>query len=400
MMSLLAPGIPLSLYIHLPWCVEKCPYCDFNSHQLDEQFDEKKYVASLLLDLEQDLPKIWGRSVETIFIGGGTPSLFSGTAIDELISGVRARLMLRADLEITLESNPGTADSNNYLAYRQSGVNRLSIGVQSFDDVQLKKLGRIHDASQAVDAFKMARDAGFERINIDLMYALPGQSVADALRDLDQAIALNPEHISWYQLTIEPNTTFNRYPPKQLPDDDLIWEIQQAGAKKLQQAGFMQYEISAWSKGSEQCQHNLNYWEFGDYLGIGAGAHGKITDLSEAKIYRTRRRKQPLHWLNDEMNFLADAPAIEKADLPLEFMMNVMRLNNGASMSTFTERTGLLITDIMKPLKEGRDNKLIDPRLDRLKPTAQGQNYLNDLLALFMDVKIDTTNNITIKDIT
>ena len=194
-MSLLAPGIPLSLYIHLPWCVEKCPYCDFNSHQLTEQFDEKKYVASLLKDLEQDLPKIWGRSVETIFIGGGTPSLFSGPAIDELISGVRARLMLRADPEITLESNPGTADSNNYLNYRQAGVNRLSIGVQSFDDQQLKKLGRIHDASQAVDAFKMAREAGFERINIDLMYALPAQSVEDALQDLDKAIALNPEHI-------------------------------------------------------------------------------------------------------------------------------------------------------------------------------------------------------------
>lgn len=399
-MSLLAPGIPLSLYIHLPWCVEKCPYCDFNSHQLNEQFDEKKYVASLLKDLEQDLPKIWGRSVETIFIGGGTPSLFSGPAIDELISGVRARLMLRADPEITLESNPGTADANNYFNYRQAGVNRLSIGVQSFDDTQLKKLGRIHDASQAVDAFKMAREAGFERINIDLMYALPGQSVEDALDDLDKAIALNPEHISWYQLTIEPNTTFNRYPPKQLPDDDLIWEIQEAGAKKLQQAGFKQYEISAWSKKSEQCQHNVNYWEFGDYLGIGAGAHGKITDLSEGKIYRTRRRKQPSHWLDDKMNFLADAPAIEKADLALEFMMNAMRLNSGVLVSTFTERTGLLITDIMDPLRKARDNHFMDTRLDILRPTTQGLNYLNDLLAIFMDVKINQANSIVIKEIT
>ena len=399
-MSLLAPGIPLSLYIHLPWCVEKCPYCDFNSHQLTEQFDEKKYVASLFKDLEQDLPKIWGRSVETIFIGGGTPSLFSGPAIDELISGVRARLMLRPDLEITLESNPGSADSNNYLHYRQAGVNRLSIGVQSFDDKQLKKLGRIHDASQAFDAFKMAREAGFERINIDLMYALPAQSIADALIDLDKAIALNPEHISWYQLTIEPNTSFNRYPPKQLPDDDLIWEIQQAGAKKLQQAGFEQYEISAWSKKSEQCQHNVNYWEFGDYLGIGAGAHGKITDLSTEKIFRTRRRKQPSHWLDDEMNFLADAPAIEKNDLPLEFMMNAMRLNSGVSINTFTERTGLLISDIMEPLRKARHSHLMDTRLDILKPTTQGLNYLNDLLAIFMDVKIKKTNNIVIKEIT
>jgi putative oxygen-independent coproporphyrinogen III oxidase len=399
-MSLLAPGIPLSLYIHLPWCVEKCPYCDFNSHQLNDQFDEKKYVASLLKDLEQDLPKIWGRSVETIFIGGGTPSLFSGPAIDELISGVRARLMLRPDLEITLESNPGSADSNNYLHYRQAGVNRLSIGVQSFDDIQLKKLGRIHDASQAVDAFKIARDAGFERINIDLMYALPAQSVEDALVDLDKAIALNPEHISWYQLTIEPNTGFNRYPPKQLPDDDLIWEIQQAGAKKLQQAGFEQYEISAWSKKAEQCLHNVNYWEFGDYLGIGAGAHGKITDLSNEKIIRTRRRKQPSHWLDDEMNFLAAAPAIEKNDLALEFMMNAMRLNSGVSINTFTERTGLLITDIMEPLRKARSNHFMDPRLDILKPTTQGLNYLNNLLALFMDVKIKKTSNINIKEIT
>ncbi|MFT5452351.1 MAG: putative oxygen-independent coproporphyrinogen III oxidase [Enterobacterales bacterium] len=399
-MSLLAPGIPLSLYIHLPWCVEKCPYCDFNSHQLNDQFDETKYVASLLKDLEQDLPKIWGRAVETIFIGGGTPSLFSGPAIDELISGVRARLMLRADLEITLESNPGTADAQNYLNYRQAGVNRLSIGVQSFDDQQLKILGRIHDASQAVDAFQMARDAGFKRINIDLMYALPAQSIEDALKDLDKAIALDPEHISWYQLTIEPNTTFNRYPPKQLPDDDLIWEIQQAGAKKLQEAGFTQYEISAWSKKSEQCQHNVNYWEFGDYLGIGAGAHGKITDLSNEKIYRTRRRKQPSHWLDDKMNFLADAPAIEKTDLPLEFMMNAMRLNSGVSISTFTERTGLLISDIMEPLRKARNNNLMDTRLDILKPTPQGLNYLNDLLALFMDVKITQTNDIVIKEIT
>ncbi|PCJ49600.1 MAG: YggW family oxidoreductase [Gammaproteobacteria bacterium] len=397
-MSLLAPGIPLSLYIHLPWCVEKCPYCDFNSHQLNESFDEKKYVTSLLTDLEQDLPKIWGRSVETIFIGGGTPSLFSGAAIDELISGVRARLMLRADPEITLESNPGTADANNYQAYRNAGVNRLSIGVQSFEDAQLKKLGRIHDASQAVDAFQLARKAGFERINLDLMYALPAQSVEDALVDLDKAIALNPEHISWYQLTIEPNTGFNRYPPKQLPEDDLIWEIQQAGAEKLQTAGFKQYEISAWSRDFEESQHNLNYWEFGDYLGIGAGAHGKITDLSEGKIFRTRRRKQPSHWLDDQNNYLAEYSAIKNNDLALEFMMNILRLNRGVSAQVFTERTGLMLHEISSALTKARNKSLMDKRSDILRPTARGLNYLNDLLALFMDVEVK--NNIVIKEIT
>jgi len=293
--SLLAPGIPLSLYVHLPWCIEKCPYCDFNSHEIPADFDENLYVKGLLRDLEQDLPKIWGRTVESIFIGGGTPSLFSGSAIEELLSGLRARLMLRADPEITIESNPGTADTKNYSAYRQAGVNRLSIGIQSFSDKQLDILGRIHNSNQSVDAFKLARDAGFERINLDLMYALPGQSVADAMEDLDKAIALQPEHISWYQLTIEPNTFFNKNPPGQLADDDPIWDIQQAGIKKLNQAGFTQYEISAWSKPAEQCEHNLNYWQFGDYLGIGAGAHGKITDLSTEKIVRTRRKTPPHH---------------------------------------------------------------------------------------------------------
>ena len=401
-MSLLAPGIPLSLYVHLPWCVEKCPYCDFNSHQMSADFNEQQYVQALFKDLEQDLPKVWGRTVESIFIGGGTPSLFSGPAINELLSGIRSRLMLRADPEITMESNPGTADASNYSAYRKAGVNRLSIGVQSFNDLQLKKLGRIHDANQAAEAFHLARKAGFERINLDLMYALPSQSVAEAMDDLDKAIALQPEHISWYQLTIEPNTVFNRNPPKQLADNDLIWEIQQAGVEKLQQAGFKQYEISAWSKGGEECKHNLNYWQFGDYLGIGAGAHGKITNLSTEEVCRTRRKKQPSHWLTPNIDTIAGYTAIERHDLALEFMMNAMRLNSGVPSQLFTERTGLAIFEIIKPLNKAKSQKLMEQRIDILRPTEVGLNYLNDLLGLFMSENTRSekqTDSISIKEI-
>ena len=399
-MSLLAPGIPLSLYIHLPWCVEKCPYCDFNSHKVPEDFsketDEQNYINHLFSDLESDLPRIWGRSVESIFIGGGTPSLFSGKAIDHLLSGVRARLMLVADIEVTLESNPGTADENNYAEYHAAGVNRLSIGVQSFDDHQLKKLGRIHDSEQSFSAFKMARDAGFKRINIDLMYALPDQSIADALDDLDKAIRLNPEHISWYQLTIEPNTVFNKNPPKQLPDNDLIWDIQEAGMEKLTTAGFIQYEVSAWCKPGEECLHNLNYWQFGDYLGIGAGAHGKITDFATEQVSRTRRKKLPKHWLSDTK--LAEISKIEQHDIALEFMLNVMRLNQGVTSQTFSERTGLPITNILKPLNQAKQQGLIEDRFDILCPTTKGQNYLNDLLALFM-MDEEPSNKINIKQV-
>lgn len=382
-MSLLSTGIPLSLYVHLPWCVEKCPYCDFNSHPLSGELDEQLYINNLMTDLEQDLPRIWGRTVDTIFIGGGTPSLFSGEAIDQLLSGIRARLMLRADPEVTMESNPGTADANNYAAYRKAGINRLSIGVQSFDDKQLTTLGRIHDASQATQAFNLARAAGFERINLDLMYGLPAQTVAGAMQDLDKAIALQPEHISWYQLTIEPNTHFNSFPPEQLPDDELLWAIQEAGMQKLQQAGYHQYEVSAWSKAGEECEHNLNYWRFGDYLGIGAGAHGKITDLATEQIFRTRRKKQPKHWLTKNAETMAAVTPIANPELPLEFMMNIMRLSEGVNLNYFSERTGLPITLVVEQLKQAREQGLIDPRMDRLMPTPRGLNYLNDLLALF-----------------
>ncbi|MCP4274443.1 MAG: radical SAM family heme chaperone HemW [Gammaproteobacteria bacterium] len=382
-MSLLAQGIPLSLYIHFPWCVEKCPYCDFNSHQLAKPIDEHNYVSNLLTDLEQDLPSIWGRNVETIFIGGGTPSLFSAKAINELLSGVRSRLMLRPDLEITLESNPGTADAENYQGYQKAGINRLSIGVQSFNDQYLKKLGRIHNAQQASEAFHHARTAGFKRINLDLMFALPEQSLNEAMSDLEAAIALDPEHISWYQLTVEANTAFAATPPL-LPDNDLIWEIQCKGKQLLEQAGYQQYEISAWSKTGEQCQHNLNYWQFGDYLGIGPDAHGKITDFSSEAIHRTRRKKQPRHWLTPDSKTLAEKFPIKKEDISLEFMMNILRLNEGVPACLFTQRTGLLLSDILASLNQAREQGLIETKTDTICATEKGLNYLNNLLEIFI----------------
>jgi len=382
-------GIPLSLYIHIPWCVEKCPYCDFNSHALGKKFKlsdhEDQYVESLFRDLEQTLPEIWGRSIDAIFIGGGTPSLFSGQAIDNLLSGIRARLMLKADIEITLESNPGTAEATNYQDYRQAGINRLSIGVQSFNNKHLQTLGRIHNAEEARQAFVMARDAGFKRINLDLMFALPNQSVTEAMDDLNQAIKLKPEHLSWYQLTIEPNTVFYRQPPNNLSTDELIWDIQSAGFKLLKNSGYHQYEISAWCKPKEESQHNLNYWTFGDYIGIGAGAHGKITNFSEQQIHRTRRKKQPHFWLDDSSpNTLASIEPILSNEIALEFMMNALRLNHGVETHHFIDRTGLAISTISQELFLAKQRGLLENRDDRIQPTEKGQLFLNDLLSLFM----------------
>jgi putative oxygen-independent coproporphyrinogen III oxidase len=398
-MSLLAPGIPLSLYVHIPWCVQKCPYCDFNSHQADNQLDEQGYINALIEDLQADLPRIWGRGIDSIFIGGGTPSLFSGQAIDNLMSQLRALLMLKADLEVTLESNPGTFDANNYRAYRQSGINRLSIGAQSFDPKQLKTLGRIHSQEQISEAFHQARAAGFKRINIDLMYGLPNQSVEQALADLKAAIELEPEHISWYQLTIEPNTAFYSYPPDELPDNDRLFEIQEAGAELLRSHGFSQYEVSAWCLPGEESKHNLNYWQFGDYLGIGAGAHGKITDLQSESIYRTRRRKQPSHYLSNPIKIAQDS-SINSADLPLEFMMNALRLIEGVPSSYFVERTGLSLQLINKALTKAHELGLMEKDFHQLKPTEKGINYHNDLLELFMPSEVtDTSNSISVKQI-
>ena len=294
---------PLGLYIHMPWCEKKCPYCDFNSHTID-QLPEFDYIDALLNDLEQDLPLVWGRRVETIFIGGGTPSLFSGEAIDRLFSGLRALLNISANAEVTLESNPGSADIEHFRAYREIGINRLSIGIQSFNDDHLRALGRVHDASLGLQAFASARQAGFDNINLDLMYGLPAQSVPQAVADLQQAIALGPEHISHYQLTIEPNTLFHSRPPAAMPDDDLAWEQQSVCQTLLSDQRYQQYEISAYSLDNFQSRHNLNYWKFGDYLGIGAGAHGKITLAGENRILRRVRQRQTIFVLDGQTHRL------------------------------------------------------------------------------------------------
>jgi oxygen-independent coproporphyrinogen-3 oxidase len=377
-------GIPLSLYVHLPWCVEKCPYCDFNSHALDGEVPEQTYIAQLYRNLEEQLPYFWGRRVETIFIGGGTPSLFSASAIDDFFSGLRARLNLLADLEVTMESNPGTADASHYAGYRKAGVNRLSIGVQSLQDKHLRQLGRIHSAGEAINAIKLAKDAGFERINGDLMYGLGGQTIEEATDDLKRLIDQDIEHISWYQLTIEPNTTFYSKPPERLPDDDHLIAIQEAGTKILTEAGYQQYEVSAWSKPGAECRHNLNYWEFGDYIGIGAGAHGKISDFNEQKIYRTRTRKQPRYWLDSTSELMAERAPIAQDDLPLEFFMNALRLNRGVPRQYLFERSGILSEQIQSIIDKAVQQQLMENDPERYVATAMGNNYLNDLIALFM----------------
>lgn len=378
---------PLGLYIHLPWCEKKCPYCDFNSHQADD-LPEREYIEALLHDLEQDLPLIWGRSIESIFIGGGTPSLFTGAAIEQLFSGLRALLKLNPGIEITMESNPGSADTENFRAYRESGVNRLSIGVQSFNDEFLSSLGRIHSSELALQAFSAARTAGFDNINIDLMYGLPGQTLAQALSDVQQAIDLGVEHISHYQLTIEPNTLFHHAPPAQMPDDDLSWEQQCQSQALLAKAGYQQYEISAYSRENRQCQHNLNYWHFGDYLGIGAGAHGKITIGGENRVIRRVRQRQPQAYLeNLGRNTIVSEKELDTADLVFEFMLNSLRLSQGFESKLFSENTGLSLNEVLPTLQAASAKGLIDISAAGICPTERGLQYLNDLQSMFLDHK-------------
>ncbi len=377
---------PLSLYVHLPWCVRKCPYCDFNSHESGHNtLKENVYIDALIRDLETELPRIWGRRINTIFIGGGTPSLFSAEAIDRLMAELRARLNFYPDIEITMEANPGTAEAEKFRAFRNAGINRLSIGVQSFDNEKLKQLGRIHDTDEAGAAIQMAKSAGFAEINIDLMFGLPDQTIDEALSDLQSAIDQEPHHISWYQLTIEPNTVFYSKPPT-LPEDNLIWEMQEQGQELLAQQGYRQYEISAYAKENHQCLHNLNYWQFGDYLGIGAGAHGKLTDVAAGSVTRKAKHRIPERYIelagNDAV--AGDSKTLSKDDLKLEFMMNVLRLNEGVHPSMFMQRTGLPLSDIQSQLKEAEAKELIEWNLHTLKPTAKGRRYLNDLLLMFM----------------
>ena len=373
---------PLSLYIHMPWCVRKCPYCDFNSHEIKTGLPEIAYIDALVADLTADLPRVWGRPVESVFIGGGTPSLFSPEAIDRLISQLRALLMLKPTIEFTLEANPGTMEAHKFAEFRALGINRLSIGIQSFNDDALRALGRIHGRAEGIAAAEIAHRAGFTNFNLDLMFGLPQQTPAQAVDDIDTAIALNPTHLSYYQLTLEPNTAFAHNPPT-LPDDELTWEIQQRGQARLAQAGFAQYEVSAYARGDHRCWHNMNYWRFGDYLGLGAGAHAKITDAAQQAIFRLHKLKHPKDYLA-AANKIAGETRLAANELPFEFMMNALRLADGFETPVFSERTGLPITAIEKPLRRAEEQGLLEWTIQRVRPTERGYAHLNTLLQLFM----------------
>ena len=377
---------PLSLYIHFPWCVQKCPYCDFNSHEIKTGIPEATYIDALLKDLENDLPLIWGRKINTIFMGGGTPSLFSPEAMESLLSGIRARIPVSPNAEITIEANPGTVENEYITGFKAAGINRISFGVQSFNDHTLKKLGRIHNAEAARQAVLKAQQAGFERINIDLMFALPEQTLAQARFDLETALALNPTHLSYYQLTIEPNTAFHHTPPT-LPNDDASWEIFQQGKSILKNAGFKQYEVSAYAKDEDNCRHNTNYWLFGDYLGIGAGAHAKITNGAEQSITRYRKHKHPKEYLtNVATSAVAGEQVLTDQELLFEFLMNALRLNEGFNTEIFTQRTGLQLNTLQQQLEPMINKNLIewDQTTNRVYASEQGKMFLNDVLEQYL----------------
>ena len=376
---------PLSLYIHLPWCLKKCPYCDFNSHSAGESAPTQRYVAALLADIELEARRADGRTVQTVFIGGGTPSLFSPEEIGDVLNAVRRHMSLAPDAEITMEANPGTVECGAPAGYRASGVNRLSIGAQSFDDEQLRTLGRIHASDDIRRAFAEARAGGFDSINLDLMQGLPGQSVADALGDLDCAIELRPEHISWYQLTLEPNTVFHARPPKGMPDDDLAWEIQVAGQARLAEAGYRRYEVSAYARDGARCRHNLNYWQFGDYLAVGAGAHGKIT--SADAIGRYRKPAHPEQYLRsmETGGTHIDVEPIDGDARLFEYLLNALRLSGGFDQRAFAERTGLGVTTLERAAEKPLARGLIERSPSGIwRPTERGERFLNDLLAEFL----------------
>tara|TARA_R110002167_G_scaffold160700_5_gene356817 strand:- start:844 stop:1989 length:1146 start_codon:yes stop_codon:yes gene_type:complete len=380
---LIAP--PLSLYIHIPWCVEKCPYCDFNSHALKHAIPEQDYIAQLLLDLDTDITRfnLSDRPLHSIFIGGGTPSLFSAPAIEQLLTQVLQRFEHKADIEITLEANPGTVEADKFIGFFNGGVSRLSVGVQSFASDKLIKLGRIHDSQQAKTAANLASECGVKSFNLDLMHGLPDQSVEHALDDLKTAISLNPTHISWYQLTIEPNTAFHSKPPK-LPQDEVLWNIQDQGIALLNQAGYQQYEISAYSKPEYQCQHNLNYWQFGDYLGIGCGAHGKITDVDHQKIYRTVKVKHPKGYLDTSRKALDKLHTVTAEELPFEYMMNRLRLFSGFSLDDYQAYTGLNTDTVLPTLLQAKTKGLMEFDGTLWSVSKLGHRYLNDLLEMFL----------------
>ena len=375
---------PLSLYVHLPWCLKKCPYCDFNSHewQGDGGVPEQRYLDALMADLEAALPLVWGRAVQSIFIGGGTPSLFSPQAIDRLLGDIRARLPLAPGCEITLEANPGTFEKDRFRAFRAAGVTRLSVGVQSFNDRHLRALGRVHDRAQALAAVEEAAQA-FDTFNLDLMYALPGQTMAELDEDLATALALAPPHISIYHLTIEPNTYFAKYPPAIPPDDDAYAMLDRI-TELTGQSGMQRYEISAYARPGHHCLHNTNYWQFGDYLGIGAGAHSKLSFAH--RVVRQTRFRDPRLYMEHALagHAMAQDEDVRRADLPFEYMLNALRLREGFALQDFTERTGLPLTAIAKALAEAERKGLIERDLAHVRPTERGFDFLSDLQALFL----------------
>ena len=373
---------PLALYVHIPWCLKKCPYCDFNSHERRGEMPEARYVDALLADLELALPSIWGRRVHTVFFGGGTPSLFAPESIDRILAGVRARVALAPDAEITLEANPGTFERARFAGFKAAGINRLSVGVQSFEPRFLDALGRVHDADEARAAAAAAIEI-FGNVNLDLMYALPGQTLADAQSDLDEALRFSPPHLSFYHLTIEPNTLFHRYPPA-LPDDETAADIEDAIAETLGAAGYLHYETSAYARPGHECRHNVNYWRFGDYLGIGAGAHSKLS--FQERVVRQIRHKQPQHYIEqvERGSPLAEDRTVERNEIGFEFMLNALRLTEGVPVALFAERTGFSLTLVQKALDEAERRGLIERDHQHIRPTPLGQRFLNDLQAIFL----------------
>ena len=374
---------PLSLYVHIPWCVRKCPYCDFNSHESNGEIPEAKYIDALLQDFRDAQQYAQNRPIQSIFFGGGTPSLFSASGYVCLLEGLQAIASFAPDIEITLEANPGTAERGKFADYRRAGINRLSLGVQSFDDLQLQSLGRIHGSDDARAAIEFARSAGFDNLNIDIMYGLRGQSTKDAMRDLQAAIAFEPEHLSWYQLTIEPNTEFYKRPPV-LPEDDDLIDIQDSGLALLQANGYARYEISAFARNAMMARHNLNYWRFGDYIGIGAGAHGKITQVERGQIVRTRNKKQPEHYMNADGKYMAELAPIPANEIAIEYLLNVLRMSEGFSTTAFEAATGLGFELIQKQVSSLQAQELLSFEDAHVRPTEKGQQFLNSVLETFL----------------
>ncbi len=376
---------PLSVYVHMPWCVRKCPYCDFNSHVAPARLPAEDYVQALIADLEQDLPLVWGRPVGSVYFGGGTPSLFSASHIATFLSALRARLDLRPDVEITLEANPGTVEHDSFAAYAQAGVNRVSLGVQSFSDKLLKQIGRIHGSAEIDQALQSLSVAGISNFNIDLMYALPGQSLAQSRRDVERAVAAGPAHISYYQLTIEPNTAFAVQTPA-LPVDDLAWDMQQAGIDALATAGYGQYEISAFALAGLQSRHNVNYWRYGDFLAVGAGAHGKITSPSEGAVLRYAKHRQPKRYLQGSCSgdWLAEKRRVTVDERVFEFFLNQLRLKQGVHIDDFSPRTGLSWKVVEERVQMAINSGLLEAVQKRLKPTSLGWRFVNDVQQIFL----------------